>query len=248
MIDSHNFKIYPLGDRSAVIDLGNVIDERLNDRVQAMARWIWQHPFHGLKDVIVAYSSLTLLYDPYIIYNVYKPAGEVYAFARAKLMEAFEKAAKGPGADGRLVHVPVCYDPDFAPDLHIMARSKNLQVKELIDLHCGTDYHVYMLGFLPGFAYMGKVHPRLVMPRRSRPRPQVPAGSVGIAGWQTGIYPLDSPGGWQLIGRTPLKMFDPQTHPPVRLAAGNSVRFYAITREAFDNWPSTHHDHVAHHS
>jgi inhibitor of KinA len=247
MIDLHNFKIYPLGERSAVIDLGNVIDERLNAQVLAMGRWLWDHRFRGLKDVIIAYSSLTLLYDPYIIYNGYNPAEGVFGFVETKLREAYAFAGEEQLPEGKLVHVPVCYEPEFGPDLGLLAGARNLKVAELVQLHCATDYRVYMLGFLPGFAYMGRVHPQLVMPRRSRPRQKVMAGSVGIAGWQTGVYPLDSPGGWQVIGRTPMKMFDPQADPPVPVAAGDRVRFYPITREAFDQWPSQNHQH-AHHS
>lgn len=232
MNDLDQYKVSALSDRSAVIALGNTIDEGLNRKVLSMEAWMRNHPFPGLLDLVPAYSSLTILYDPSVLQAQCKKGQAVFELVQEKLEEAWRQAGETHGVESRLVSIPVCYDPEFGPDLTEMAILKNLSVAEIIHLHSSIEYRVYMLGFLPGFAYMGKVDEKLVMPRRSQPR-EVVAGSVGIAGWQTGIYPLPSPGGWQIIGRTPLKLFDQKNEPPVLLAAGDRVRFDPISKEEF---------------
>jgi inhibitor of KinA len=227
------YKIYSLGESSASIDLGNVIDEAVNDKVLAMEAWLRQHAFVGVKDLVVAYSSLTVLYDPLLVYNNYTPRPTVFEFVKKRLEEAFEAANGLSAQKGQEVLIPVCYNPEFGYDIRVVAAAKQMKVDELIDLHCSKPYRVYMIGFLPGFAYMGKVDQRLATPRKAQPR-EVEAGSVGIAGCQTGIYPLQSPGGWQIIGRTPVKLFEAMNDPPALLCAGDVVKFYPISKEEFD--------------
>jgi len=141
-----------------------------------------------------------------------------------------------PGSNsGHFFRIPVCYEGEYGPDLEWVAREKNLPRDKVIRLHSFCTYHVYMVGFLPGFPYMGKTDPRLEVSRKPQPVAVV-AGGVGIAGIQTGIYPLNSPGGWQIIGRTPSKLFNPEFDPPVRLQAGDQVQFYPISREEFTSW------------
>lgn len=200
-----------------------------------MEAWLRQHAFEGIKDLVAAYSSLMVMYDPFLVYNKYAPKSTVFDFVKNKLKEAFEAAEGGASIQIREFSVPVCYHPDFGYDLKLMAAARQISINELIHLHCSKSYRVYMIGFLPGFAYMGKVHEKLAMPRKSQPR-EVEAGSVGIAGWQTGIYPLPSPGGWQIIGRTPLKLFEQMKDSPVLLAAGDTVKFYPISREEFESY------------
>jgi inhibitor of KinA len=134
--------------------------------------------------------------------------------------------------------IPVCYAKRFAPDLEELAAGKNLTVANVIHLHTASTYRVYMIGFLPGFPYMGKVDSCIATPRRSSPRTGIPAGSVGIAGQQTGIYPLSSPGGWNIIGRTPLQLFDKNRDHPVLLQPGDNITFYSITEDEFENYQS----------
>ncbi len=134
----------------------------------------------------------------------------------------------------KLVHIPVCYEPSLGPDLELVASEKQLAIEEIIRLHSGRAYRVYMIGFLPGFPYMAAVDDRIVMSRKNKPRAVIPAGSVGLAGLQTGIYPLDSPGGWQIIGRTPVKLFDKDNTNFLRINAGDAVQFYAVSRTEFD--------------
>lgn len=161
-----------------------------------------------------------------------------YDFLQAHLSALFETSISSNPKHADPVRIPVCYDSSLGPDLVSLANTHGLSAEEVIQIHTSRLYSVYMLGFLPGFAYMGTVDPRIQTPRRAAPRTQVPAGSVGIAGMQTGIYPLASPGGWQLIGRTPLPVFQPDASSPSLLQPGDHVQFYPITLQAFETWPA----------
>ena len=235
MSDLSTYNIYATGERAALIDLGNNISEAFNNKVLAMYEWLRRHPFEGLKDLVPAYSSLMILYDPFVV-NRYSPGSTAFEFVKQKLAEAWSVTGHDLEVPSKNISIPVCYDPGFGYDLKLVAAAKNMSAEELVELHCSVEYRVYMLGFLPGFAYMGRVHERLVMPRRSAPRDNVEAGSVGIAGWQTGIYPLNSPGGWQILGRTPVKLFNAASDPPVTVEAGDTVKFYPITLEQYHNY------------
>jgi inhibitor of KinA len=199
-----------------------------------MSQWIKANPFEGLVDCITAYSSLTVLYDVSVAKNAAGQA-RVHAFVREYLEKAY-RFGQVPATDAavRLVSIPVCYDGDLAPDMEDVCRMTGLTRSEVIALHCGRTYPVYMVGFLPGFAYLAEVDQRLAVSRKPRPRARVEAGSVGVAGVQTGVYPVASPGGWQIIGRTPLTMFDAKADPPVWLRAGDEVKFYAIDYAAYE--------------
>lgn len=230
------YHIYALGERAAVIDLGNNISEALNNKVLAMHSYLQLFPFRGLKDMVPAYSSLMVVYDPLVV-NKLGLWVTAFDFVKQQLEEVWESTDAGlEDVPCKNISIPVCYDAGFGYDLKLVAAAKGMSVEELIELHCSVEYRVYMLGFLPGFAYMGRVPERLVMPRRSAPRETVEAGSVGIAGWQTGIYPLNSPGGWQILGRTPVKLFNATADPPVIVSAGDTVRFYSISLEEYNNY------------
>jgi len=226
--------IFSLGDGALTIDLGNQISETLNSKVLAMQQWLQRHPFDGLLDLIPAYSSLTLVYDPFVIKNNHQPATTVFDWVQDKAAMAFVQS--GPQVTGSTVRhrIPVCYDGEFGPDLNLLARERHLQPEEVVQLHTGRVYKVHMIGFLPGFSYMAEVDERIVLNRKSKPV-QVQAGSVGIAGAQTGIYPFTGPGGWNIIGRTPLKMFNAFVRNPVLLKAGDEVEFYGIPKESMAN-------------
>jgi inhibitor of KinA len=173
-------------------------------------------------DIVPAYSTLALHYDPAII-----GAGDAPYEAlieRLSVADAQAFAARTPGG------IPVCY----GEDLEEVARQHGLTPEEFATIHASTDYRVYLLGFVPGFAYLGNLDSRIATPRRETPRPHVPAGSVAIGGDQTGVYPLETPGGWHLIGRSPVKMFTPEAEPPCLLGAGDTVRFVPISRAEFD--------------
>src|SRR4051812_14170109 len=227
------YHIFPLGDAAATIDLGNIVCSSLNQKVLAMQAWIEKHAFEGLKDTIVGYSSLSILYDPVIILRKQKLKTTAYEFVKSILESSFSASLELKSDNGSEIHLPVCYDEMFAPDLASIATSKNFDREDVINIHLSRVYRVYMMGFLPGFAYMGDVDELIQLPRKDKPE-NVTAGSVGIANAQTGIYPLDSPGGWQIIGRTPVKLFNPQAIQPVKLKSGQFIRFHRISTAEFE--------------
>ena len=248
----NSYSLYPLGDSAITLDVGNCIDELHNIRVQAIHDWLQAHRFPGIQDIIVAYSSVSVFYDPAVVRvgGVAGAASQGSAASAADFVEALMMRAWAATADGRAdqmtdsgsgfsaerrhsFRIPVCYEGSYAPDLEGVAVQLGLSTREIVELHCAGVYRVYMIGFLPGFPYLGTVDQRLQLPRKMRPVP-VQAGAVGIAGGQTGIYPLNSPGGWLIIGRTPLRLFDPDASPPVRLQTGDRVQFYPISSRDFD--------------
>jgi inhibitor of KinA len=156
-----------------------------------------------------------------------------FEWMKEKAEERLKQPVRADESNQRLIRVPVCYEKEFAPDIIRLAAAKKIETGEVIQLHTSLTYKVFMLGFLPGFAYMGEVSEKIAIPRKSKPV-NVKAGSVGIAGKQTGIYPLESPGGWQIIGRTPLQLFDREKEEPSLFRAGDAVQFYSITRNVFE--------------
>jgi inhibitor of KinA len=227
------FVIFPIGDNAVTIDLGNRINESFNRKVLGMQQWLSDRAMDGVKDLIVAYSSLTIFYDPVVIKKKHSISSSVFQFMKSKLEEAWANASPSEEKPGeQLVRIPVCYDNEFGFDLDFVAGMKKLSKDEIIQLHVSKIYRVYMIGFLPGFSYLGEVDEKLVISRKQTPVP-VPAGSVGIAGSQTGIYPLNCPGGWQIIGRTRFQLFNPSRAIPVALKPGDYVQFYPISKEEF---------------
>ncbi len=228
------YTIFPLGDAALTIDFGNQLDEKINEQVLCLFHWLKAHPPGGVTDLVPAYSTLTVHYDvPAVVHNhSYATAYETMAFYISKAIAGMTFTA----ATSKTVRVPVCYTGDFAPDLQAVAAQTNLTVEEVVRLHTARSYKVYMIGFLPGFSYMGTVDQRIAVPRRPQPRFKVEGGSVGIAGLQTGIYPFASPGGWQIIGRTPLRMFYKDKARPVLLAPGDEVLFFSIDEDEFAHY------------
>lgn len=226
--------IFPLGDSAATMELGNRIDETLNGKVMAIRQWIEAHPFEGLLDCLAAYSSLTIIYDPVLIKRVYHPSTTVFDWVSQLLREAFDRSPVDVAYEPVLHRIPVCYEGVHAPDLQALAQLKQLTATTVVELHTATLYKVYMIGFLPGFPYLGTVNERIAIGRKMQPVPVLP-GSVGIAGEQTGIYPLPSPGGWQIIGRTPVSLFNPYAAIPVPLKTGDQVQFYPISLAEFND-------------
>lgn len=237
------FAVHPLGDSALVIDLGQTVSEEVNDRVLELRDWFIENRIPGVRDLVPAYNSLTLYFDPYIIINGLSSGKTAFQFLREKAEEAWNGRRSGTARPSRLIEIPVCYDPGLGYDLKLVAAARSITVEELIELHSAQTYRVYMIGFLPGFPYMGRLHEKLLMPRKSVPRTAVAPGSVGITGWQTGIYPLESPGGWQIIGRTPFQLFDASRKPSALLQTGDHVKFYSISIDEFNSfkspeWPS----------
>jgi inhibitor of KinA len=215
-------RIEPLGDSAVQIVLGDAPDEPTRRRVAAASRRLAESRLVGLIECVPGFTSLTIHYDP-----VQLPP---WLDSLAHLFDGLDELA---GDDGRVVEIPVCYRGDFGPDLESLASLHGLAADDVVALHAAGDYRVHLIGFVPGFPYLGGLDARLATPRRESPRTVVPAGSVGIGGAQTGVYPVESPGGWHLIGRTPLRLFDAHRDPPALLRAGDRVRFVPVDAEAF---------------
>lgn len=223
-----------------IVHVGDRIDEATHARVQAVMEVLEAEPLPGVTELVPAYTTVTLFYNVVSIVAAGAPAGNIPGWLGEKVAARLAKvpADVKPRRD-RTVEIPVCYDAEFAPDLAEIAQRTGLAPEKIAQLHLEAEYLVYLIGFSPGFPYMGGLPAELaVMPRRATPRVKVAPGSVGIMGRQCCIYPLPTPGGWNLLGRTPLQLFDPHADPPALLRAGDRVKFRRITREEFENWRS----------
>lgn len=218
-------KYIPSGDSAFIIKAGDVISEEVNLVVRKLLARLEKESIPGVIDFIPSYNELMVCYDPAMI-------------DYRQLLETFKKCAADLGAmalpAAEVVHVPVFYGGEAGPDLHHVAEHNRLAARDVITIHTSTDCLVYMLGFTPGFCYLGGMDKRIATPRQETPRLKIPAGSVGIAGEQTGIYPLESPGGWQLIGCTPLRLFNPESEPEFVFSAGDYIRFYPVERDEYE--------------
>jgi len=224
-------RVVPLGDRALLIHLGTTIDDATHRRVRAVSARLASRRVPGMIELVPAFASVAVHYDPARVPNDAAPGGPVrspYARFAAAIEAALAELGDEPLAAPRTVEIPVRYGGEEGPDLGVVAAAHGLSLEDVVRLHTGGTYRVYMLGFAPGFAYMGGLPDSLATPRRDEPRTAVPAGSVGIGGSQTGIYPLTTPGGWQIIGRTSLTLFDPRRVPPTLLGIGDVVRFRAV--------------------
>ncbi len=230
------YSIHNLGDDALLIDFGNQIDLNLNAYVVQLHEAVTQGAIAPVKEVVAAYASLAVYYDiaEAVCLKGCAPSGQAYVQAAIEdIIDNFQPS--GISYDRKLIRIPVCYDTAYAPDLAGLARSSGLSQEEVIERHTANIYHIYMIGFLPGFAYMGEVDERIATARKPQPTVVQP-GSVGIAGRQTGIYPLASPGGWHIIGRTPAPMLQFDKEPPCLYKTGDRVQFYAITPDEFDRY------------
>jgi len=231
--DMRLFQLYPLGDAAVTVQFGDTIEEDTHRKVRAFASYLERHPFPGLVEHVPSFTTVTVYYDPWVVSDkgLYNP----YARVTEQLQHMLKLARENQKSTRpRVVEIPVCYGGEYGPDLEYVARFHKLKPQEVVACHTRGKYLVYMIGFAPGFPYLGGLSKKIATPRRESPRPLIPKGSVGIADKQTGIYPIETPGGWQLIGRTPLSLFEPDRDPPSLLQAGDRVRFVAITPEEFE--------------
>ena len=222
-----DMRILPAGDRALVADFGNVISEDVNRKVNALKKSLLAEKIAGVREMIPTYRSLLVEYNPAII-TMQELSRRIEAAAAELEGATVETEQK------RVLEIPCCYGGKYGEDLAGMAELTGLSEKEIIDIHAGTEYRVYMLGFLPGFVYLGGMDERIAAPRLKTPRVSIPAGSVGIGGSQTGVYPMASPGGWRLIGMTPVAFYDPGREKPVLCEAGDYIRFVPISPEAYE--------------
>jgi inhibitor of KinA len=219
------FRIVPVGDATLVVEFEERIDPVVNARAVAAAEALRAAAIAGVRDVVPTYRSVAVYFDPLLTDH----RGLV-----RRLEEAALSPVRGEGRAHALIRVPVCYGGDFGPDLPDIARFAQASEAEVVEIHTRTTYRVFMLGFMPGFAYMGLVDSRIAVPRRDTPRVRVPRGSVCVAGVQTSVHPVEAPSGWHLIGRTPIRPFDPARRDPFLMKPADEVQFYAIDRQEFD--------------
>ena len=218
--------ISPVGDCAISIDFGQVIDPKINRHIRQTIERIQELKLDGITELVPTYCALLIQYDAML-----------YSYSDiCNLMEPLLEPSATDDANERVtvIEIPTVYGGEFGPDLGFVASHNNLSEDEVVAIHSGTDYLVYMLGFIPGFTYLGGMDPRIATPRLSSPRTLIPAGSVGIAGEQTGTYPSDSPGGWQIIGRTPVTMYDMSKEQAALLSAGDYVRYVPIDEAEYN--------------
>jgi inhibitor of KinA len=221
----------PLGDSGIVVKMGDGIDRKTHEKVMALSRYLVEHPFDGMIEIVPSFTTVAVYYDPIRLFNL----GVLFPYegVLVKLKEIVSQLPDGQVNESRVMDIPVCYGGEFGPDLADVARFNGLTPDEVVRIHSSAECLVYRIGFAPGFPYLGGMDQRITTPRRRSPRLTIPRGTVGIGGEQTGIYPIESPGGWQLIGKTPLSLFRPGEESPSLLRAGDIVRFRPITQEEY---------------
>lgn len=219
-----NIRILIEGDSSLLVEFGKEISPDINRRITAVVQLLKEQHIEGVVDLIPAFCSLLINYDPRVI---------SYEEISERVHAIIKLDARAGEQRKRVYEIPVCYGGEYGPDIDNIAEHAGLSVDEVIKIHSSRDYLIYMLGFLPGFCYLGGLDERIHTPRLANPRIKINAGSVGIGGSQTGIYPLDSPGGWQLMGMTPVKTYDPERDVPILVEAGDYIRFVPIDEDEY---------------
>ncbi|MEK4427125.1 5-oxoprolinase subunit PxpB [Solibacillus sp. FSL K6-1523] len=232
---TENLQIRPLSDSALVIQIGEGINEATHIKVKSILNLLDNHPFSGFIEAVPAYNNVTVYYNPIDVYfsNLDKGVKTPYENVKMTILSLMNPTHNGETAKERLVKIPVAYGGDMGPDLEFVASYNGLTPSEVIKIHSSTQYLVYMLGFAPGFPFMGGMDEKIATPRKESPRLAIPPGSVGIAGSQTGIYPLETPGGWQIIGRTPSRLFLPEQLPPTLLQPGDRIQFVPISLDEY---------------
>ncbi|MFN3329760.1 MAG: 5-oxoprolinase subunit PxpB [Pyrinomonadaceae bacterium] len=221
-------RIFPLGESALTVDFGNEISVELNQKVLWLASFFEKNPFPGMIEIFPAYSSLTIFYSVSEVRKNFSSHQTAFNAVKAEVEKVLSQKVEFIEAP-RTFEIPVCFDKAYALDLDFVASRCNLAPEEVIEIFLSRTYRVFMIGFLPGFAYMGEVDERIAVPRLENPRTEVEKGSIGIAGRQTGIYPLNSPGGWRIIGKTSVAIFNMHdSKNPSLLRAGDLVRFYRV--------------------
>ncbi|MFA9556382.1 5-oxoprolinase subunit PxpB [Evansella sp. AB-rgal1] len=220
-----NSVIKPLGDQGIRVELGNVISPLINQRVHQLVEAVESSKWNGVFEAVPAYTTVTVYYNPLII---------SYELLKKRLREKAQQLLSSVAIKRRKVILPVFYGGDFGPDLEYIAKHHSISEEDVIRFHTEPNYITYMIGFSPGFPYLGGMVDKLTTPRKKNPRAMVKAGSVGIAGSQTGVYSVDSPGGWQIIGRTPVPLFQPKEETPTLFKAGDLITFQSISKKEFE--------------
>ncbi len=221
----NNVRFLLTGDTSLSVEFGDVINEAINHDIRAYKIALEKAGIPGIVETVPTYRSLMVHYDPSVI---------PYAQIRMKLEQLLNEMGEIEIPPSPVLEIPVLYGGEMGPDLPFVAEHAGMSEEEVVKIHSSAEYLIYMLGFTPGFTYLGGMSEKIAAPRLKAPRVKIPAGSVGIAGTQTGVYPIDSPGGWQLIGRTPVKMYDPERETPILPEAGQYIQFFPVTQTEYD--------------
>lgn len=233
------FTVTSLGEKAIVVRLEQQISEQVHHQIFLIQTRLEQEAIVGVIELVPAYCSIVIHYDPYIVWKylkqhkIEKTAGQYMLDTIEKLVYSTQQHEQKYTQTTRIVEIPVCYGGNYGPDLKEVARYNDISVEDVVAIHSGKPYFVHMLGFAPGFPYLGGMDKRIAMPRKAIPRPAIEAGSIGIAGEQTGIYPISTPGGWRIIGRTPLQLFHPENEMPTLIQAGDYIKFIPISAEQF---------------
>jgi inhibitor of KinA len=222
---SDDYRIFPLGDSALTVEFGNEISVDLNQRAIALSDHFESNPFPGFIETVPAYASTTIFYDVTHVRTAFPDEPTAFEAVATLVKNALIGIDPARSVSSQIIEIPVHFDGEAALDLEYVAENHGLSIAEVIDIFTSHTYRVFMLGFLPGFTYMAEVDERIATPRKEAPRTSVPKGSIGIAGKQTGIYSLESPGGWQIVGRTDVEMFTPEGERPTLLSPGDQVRF-----------------------
>jgi inhibitor of KinA len=218
-------EFFPLGDTGVQLLFGNEISEEINQEIRQFSEGLRRDPISGVIEWVPAYTTLTIYYRPDII---------TYNEICKELESKYTELQGGVAESASLIYeIPTLYGGEAGPDLAFVAEYNGMNQEEVISVHSGQDYLIYMMGFMPGFPYLGGMSPNIAAPRRDNPRAKISAGSVGIAGEQTGIYPIETPGGWQIIGKSPLKLYDPDSRNPILLSSGHYLRFFPISESEY---------------
>jgi len=231
-----SWQIVPLGDRCLIVEFESRVDEAINRKARSLALALLENPLPGVVDVVPAFCTVAVYYRPEEVMAAATspPQSSPYQLLRARVAAVLDAGVDSTPGTARVVRVPVCYGANFGPDLQEVAAACAMSPEEVIQAHVDSKHVVFMLGFSPGFPYIGGLDPRLSVPRRMTPRTRIPAGTVAIARDQTAIYSYETPGGWNLLGRTPIRLFDPMAEPPCRLQAGDRIQFVPITPAQFE--------------
>lgn len=241
----NSVEMFSLGDSAIIIEFDKNINIETHIKVKTLTTYLNEHPFLGMIECVPAFTTVTVFYDVFKIYNEnfknnrrqsFSSEESPYSIVKSiieKILASLEDCVEDKP---RTIEIPVCYGGDFGPDLEYVAKYNGITTEEVIDIHSSGEYLVYMIGFAPGFPYLGGMSERIAAPRRQSPRFLIPDGTVGIAGKQTGVYPIGTPGGWQLIGKTPLELFRPKDHIPSLLRAGDIIKFKSISLSEYNGW------------
>ncbi|MFC7062026.1 5-oxoprolinase subunit PxpB [Halobacillus seohaensis] len=234
-----DYTLSPLGDQAIVITISDTINEEAQTKVRLLSSLLDQQKPEWMVEYIPAFTTVTVFYLPTKLADCDLLP---YEAVKEKVNQLLSNVTTGKVEKPRTIEIPVCYGGEFGPDLHFVAEHNNLSPEEVIDIHRSGEYSVYMIGFAPGFPFIGGMSEKIAAPRRDSPRLAIPERTVGIAGMQTGVYPIETPGGWQLIGRTPKKLFTPEEDIPSLLRAGDKITFKQISEEEYNNWGGPHND------